>query len=85
MLCKVKANYYKRQFKDVKDDPKNAWKTVKKILNRDKRSSDINFSNYGARQISSPTELAKCFKNYFTNFSSTIANNIDSGDVNSRD
>ena len=65
VLRKVKANYYKRQFKDVKHDPKNVWKTVKKILNRDKKSSDINFVNYGAPQISSPIELAKCFKNYF--------------------
>ena len=30
-----------------------------KILNRNKKSSDINCINFGTRQISSPAELAK--------------------------
>ena len=55
---------------------KKASKTDNKILNRDK---------FETREISSPTELVKCFNNYFTNIDSTIANNIDGGDANFRD
>ena len=81
----MKANYYKRQSENVKDDKKKAWKTDNKILNRDKKSSDTNCMNFETREISSPTEFVKCFNNYFTNIDSTIANNIDGGDANFRD
>ncbi len=85
VLHKAKANYYKRQFVNVKDDPKKAWKTVNKILNREKKSSDINCINYETHQISNPNELAECFNNYFTNIGPEIAHSIDSSDVNFRD
>jgi biopolymer transport protein ExbD len=42
-LQEAKAVYYKRQFVCVKNDPKQAWKTVNKILNRNKKcGSEIN-------------------------------------------
>lgn len=34
VLRKAKTNYYKRQFKKIRDDPKKPWETVNKILNR---------------------------------------------------
>ena len=40
----------------LKMTPKFAWKTVKKIFSCDKKSSDINFINYAALQISSAIE-----------------------------
>ncbi len=82
---KAKTNYYKRQFVNVKDDPKKAWKIGNKILNRENKSSDINCINYETHQISNPNELAECFNNYFTSIGPEIANGIDSSDVNFSD
>ena len=41
-LRETKAAYYKGEFKKVKHDPKQAWKTVNKILNRKQESREIN-------------------------------------------
>ena len=42
-LREAKTAYYKRQFVSAKNNPKQAWKTVNKILNRkQERGSEIN-------------------------------------------
>ena len=41
-LRETKAAYYKGEFEKVKHDPKQAWKTVNKILNRKQESREIN-------------------------------------------
>jgi hypothetical protein len=53
----------------VKHDPKEAWKTANKILNRKHDPQ--------SRQISNPIELAECFNNYFTDIGPNIAKTID--------
>ncbi|CAB4024457.1 Hypothetical predicted protein, partial [Paramuricea clavata] len=84
-LRETKVAYYKGEFKKVKHDPKQAWKTVNKILNRKHESREINCLETQRGQISHPTELAKCFNNYFTNIGPDIAKNIDNGDRNFKD
>ena len=84
-MRETKAAYYKGEFKKVKHDPKQAWKTVNKILNRKQESREINCLETQRGQISHPTELAECFNNYFTNIGPDIAKNIDNGDRNFKD
>jgi hypothetical protein len=45
------AYYYKLQFEKVKHDPKQAWKTVNKILNRKQKCPEINCQNPEWRNI----------------------------------
>ncbi len=84
-LRETKAAYYKGEFEKVKHDPKQAWKTVNKILNRKQESREINCLETQRGQISHPAELAECFNNYFTDIGPDIAKNIDSGDRNFKD
>ena len=42
VLRETKAAYYKGEFERVKHDPKQAWKTLNKILNRKQEGREIN-------------------------------------------
>ena len=84
-MRETKAAYYKGGFKKVKHDPKQAWKTVNKILNRKQEGREINCLETQRGQISHPKELAECFNNYFTNIGPDIAKNIENGDRNFKD
>ena len=79
------AYYYKVQFEKVKHDPKHAWKTVNKILNRKQKCPEINSVKTQNGEISDPTELAECFNDYFTNVGPDIAKTIDNSDINFTD
>jgi tRNA A37 threonylcarbamoyladenosine modification protein TsaB len=73
-LRETKAAYYKGEFKKVKHDPKQAWETVNKILNRKQEGREINCLETQRGQISHhATELAECLNNYFTNIGPDIA------------
>ena len=66
-LREAKTAYYKKQFVCVKNDPKEAWKTVNKILNRNKKcGSEINCITSLNGQITSSSELAESFNTVVT-------------------
>ena len=67
-LREAKSAYnYKRQFVSVANNPKQAWKTVNKILNRKQDcGSEINCINSQSDQITCANEFAESFNNYFT-------------------
>jgi hypothetical protein len=74
-LREAKTSYYKKQFVCVKNDPKEAWKTVNKILNRNKKcGSEINCITSLSGQITCSSELAESFNCYFTSVGLDIAN-----------
>ena len=82
-LREAKTAYYKAQFESVKHDPKKAWKTVNKILNRKQECREINCIHTQNGQISCPNEL--CFNNYFTDIGPKIATTIGNTDRNFAD
>ena len=84
-LREAKTAYYKAQFESVKHDPKKAWKTVNKILNRKQECREINCIHTQNGQISCPNELAERFNNYFTDIGPKIATTIGNTDRNFTD
>ena len=84
-MREAKTAYYKLELEKVKHDPKQAWNTVNKILNRKKNSPDINCVKTQIGDINNPSELADCFNDYFTNIGSDIAKSIPSSDGNFTD
>ncbi|CAB3992421.1 Hypothetical predicted protein, partial [Paramuricea clavata] len=84
-LREAKTAYYKVQFDKVKHEPKQAWKTVNKILNRKQKCPDINSVKTQNGEITDPNELAESFNDYFTNIGPDIAKTIDKGDRNFTD
>ena len=70
----------------VTNNPKQAWKTVNKILNRKQEcGSEINGINSQSGQITGSNELPESFNNYFTKIGPNIANTIENSDVNFMD
>ena len=70
----------------VTSNPKQAWKTVNKILNRKQEcGAEINCINSQSGQITCSNELAESFNNYFTKIGPDIANTIENSDVNFMD
>ena len=70
----------------VTNNPKQAWKTVNKILNHKQEcSSEISCINSQSGQITCSNELAESFNNYFTKIGPNIANTIENSDVNFMD
>ncbi|CAB4036012.1 Hypothetical predicted protein, partial [Paramuricea clavata] len=84
-LREAKTAYYKAQFESVKHDPKKAWKTVNKILNRKQKCHEINCIHTQNGQISCPNELAERFNNHFTDIGPKIATTIGNTDRNFTD
>ena len=85
-LREAKSAYYKRQFVSVANNPKQAWKTVNKILNRKQDcGSEISCINSLSGQITCSNELAESFNNYFTKIGPNIANTIENSDANFMD
>ena len=83
-LREAKSAYYKRQFVSVTNNPKQAWKTVNKILNRKQEcGSEINCINSQSGQITCSNELAESFNNYsVTRIEHNMANTIGGSDAN---
>ena len=85
-LREAKSTYYKRQFVSVTKNPKQAWKTVHKILNRKQEcGSEISCINSQSGQITCSNELAESFNNYFTKIGSNIVDTIENSDANFMD
>ena len=85
-LREAKSAYYKRQFVSVTKNPKQAWKSVNKILNRKQEcGSEISCINSQSGQITCSNELAESFNNYFTKIGSNIADTIENSDENFMD
>ena len=85
-LREAKSAYYKRQFVCVTNNPKQAWKTVNKIVNRKQEcGSEISCIHSQSGQITCSNELAESFNNYFTKIGPNIANTIENSDANFMD
>ena len=70
----------------VGNNPKQAWKTVNKILNRIQEcGSEISCINSQSGQITCSNELAESFNNYFTKIGPNIASTIENSDANFMD
>jgi hypothetical protein len=85
-LREAKTAYYKKQFVCIKNYPKETWKTVNKILNRNKKcGSEINCITSLSGQITCSSELVESFNSYFTSVGLDIANTIENSDTNFMD
>ncbi|CAB4023256.1 Hypothetical predicted protein, partial [Paramuricea clavata] len=85
-LREAKTTYYKNQFVCVKNNPKEAWKTVNKILNPNKKcGSEINCITSRSGQITCSSELAESFNSYFASAGPNIANITENSDTNFMD
>ena len=78
-LREAKAIYYRNRFESAKREPKQAWKTVNQILNRNRQDQIIHNIESVNGLITNPTEISECFNNYFADIGPKISEAIDNG------
>ena len=73
-----KKLFYHNQFKQYTNDIKNTWKTIKNILNKNKKSSSYpsTFVHNG-KDITNPKEIANGLNTFFTNIGPDLAKEIN--------
>ena len=76
-LCKCVQQYYHKIVKENCNDPKEMWKTVNKVLNKDSASSAIPIVNFQDRVLDRPNEIAKAFNEHFVTVGPKLASSID--------
>ena len=75
----AKAHHYNNLFDQYKDDPKNTWKQINKLLNRNVRS-DSSFSHLtqNGSKIVDPTQISNEFNTFFSSIGEKTASSIRS-------
>ena len=76
-LRKCVQRYYHTIVKEHCNDPKEMWKTVNKVLNKDSASSTIPIVNFQDRVLDHPNEIAKVFNEHFVTVGPKLASSID--------
>ena len=78
----AKAEYYSRTFHQFRDDPKNTWKSINQILNRNKSQDKlIEYLNISENKITQPENISNALNDYFTKIGENLAAQINSNDT----
>ena len=62
----AKRKYFNDNLKVCKSDPRRTWKLINELQSRQPKNSKIPVIKLGDTPISTPTEIAENFNNYFT-------------------
>ena len=76
-LRKCVQHFYNTIVKENCNDPKEMWKTVNKVLNKDSSSSNIPTANWQGRVLDRPNEVAKAFNEHFATVGPKLPSSID--------
>ena len=76
LIRKAKEEYYQSKFRLNKNNIKNCWKLIKKVLGRDtNKVNNISLVQNGM-EITDHQDIAEIFCSYFSNIAITLDNNI---------
>ena len=78
-LREAKAVYYRNRFESAKHNPKQTWKTVNQILNRNRQEQVIHNIKSDNGLISDTSEISECFNNYLADIGPKISEAIENG------
>ena len=71
-IKKAKLQYYTNYFKQYSADSRKQWQMINTLLNKNKRKITIPKLVNEGKDITSPTEIANTFNNYFCNIASKL-------------
>ena len=75
-LRKCVQQYYHTIVKENSNDPKEMWRTVNKVLNKDSAYSLIPIVNFQDRVHDRPNDIAKAFNEHFVTVGPKLASSI---------
>ncbi|MCP4054789.1 MAG: hypothetical protein GY739_17445 [Mesoflavibacter sp.] len=81
IIRREKINYFKQQFKNTYNKPKQMWKIINKITNKSPPSNnDIDCIKINNTLITDKKEIAENMNTFFSNIGNKLANNITTND-----
>ena len=67
--------YYHAIIEENSNDPKEMWRTINKVLNKDSPSS-FSAVNFQGQRLDRPNEIAEAFNEHFVTIGPKLASNI---------
>ena len=75
MVKKTKARYYKNTLSQCKNNPKEMWKTIDKLTNKNSKTTNINELNIKGVSITNSDSIVDALNTYF-NIGSDLADKL---------
>ena len=72
--------YYKTLIDENSNNPKEMWKTINKVLNKNQHSTTPKFVMFEGQSIEKSNEIAEAFNNHFTTIGPQLADKIEKRD-----
>ena len=72
--------YYQNLIDENSNNPKEMWKTINKVLNKNPNSTTSKFVMFEGQLIEKPNEIAEAFNNHFTTIGPKLADKIENRD-----
>ena len=71
-----KKEYNTKKFRNNKQNPKKAWRTINDVLGRNRKNSTINEIKLPGKTVTSTEELVEVFNDYFSNIGPRLAESV---------
>ena len=72
--------YYQNLIDENSNNPKEMWKMINKVLNKNQHSTTPKFVMFEGQSIDKPNEIAEAFNNHFTTIGQKLADKIENRD-----
>ena len=72
--------YYQNLIDENSNNPKEMWKMINKVLNKNQHSTTPKFVMFEGQSIDKPNEIAEAFNNHFTTIGPKLADKIENRD-----
>ena len=72
--------YYQNLIDENSNNPKEMWKTINKVLNKNQHSTTPKFVMFEGQSIEQPNEIAEAFNNHFATIGPKLADKIENKD-----
>ena len=72
--------YYQNLIDENSNNPKEMWKTINKVLNKNQHSTTPKFVMFEGQSIEKPNEIAEAFNNHFATIGPKLADKIENKD-----
>ena len=75
-IRQAKKEYYSNKITCERQDPKSTWKTINNLLGKETKHSKVNELNINDKNLTSPSEIAEGFNEFFSEIGPKLAEEI---------
>ena len=81
-IRQAKQEYFSNKIKNESQNPKSAWKTINSLLGKQNKITNVNELIIDDKKVTSPSDIAESFNEYFSEIGPKLADNIDQNNSN---